>query len=135
MELSEDERFRRASLQGVLYADSTQAHGATNRVTDVQKAKKGEFYFLLQGNRVYRHWVDFMTTEGMKAFRRAEELRASLEGQEEQLQSLRQRWSTITSSDRESLRAEILLLETTVQRLRRDLQQALHSARYYEGVR
>ena len=135
MELTEDERFRRASLQGVLYADSTQAHGATNRVTDAQKAKEGEFYFLLQGNRVYRHWADFMTTEGMKAFRRAEELRASLEGQEEHLRTLRQRWSTITSSDRESLRAEILLLETTVQRLRRDLQQALHSARYYEGVR
>ena len=71
----------------------------------------------------------------MKAFRRAEELRTSLEGQEEQLRTLRQRWTTITSSNRESLRAEILLLETTVQRLRRDLQQALHSARYYEGVR
>ena len=135
MELTEDERFRRASLQGVLYGDSTQAHGVTSRGIESKKAKKGEFYFLLQGNQVYRHWADFTTSEGMKAFRRAEELRTSLEGQEEHLRTLRQRWSTITSSDRESLRAEILLLETTVQRLQRDLQQALHSARYYEGVR
>ena len=135
MELTEDERFRRASLQGVLYADSTQAHGVISRGIESKKAKEGEFYFLLQGNQVYRHWADFTTSEGMKAFRRSEELRTSLEGQEEHLRTLRQRWSTITSSDRESLRAEILLLETTVQRLRRDLQQALHSARYYEGVR
>ena len=71
----------------------------------------------------------------MKAFRRAEELRTSLKMQTEQLQSLRKRWSLVTLGDRESLRAEILLLETTVQRLRRDLQQALRSARYYEGVR
>ena len=135
MELTEDERFRRASLQGVLYADSTQAHGVTSRGIESKKAKEGEFYFLLQGNQVYRHWADFTTSEGMKAFRRAEELRTSLEGQEEHLRTLRQRWSLVTSGDRESLRAEILLLETTVQRLRRDLQQALHSARYYEGVR
>lgn len=136
-ELSDEERFRRATLQGVLYADSlTSATPSPAPARGREEATSaGELYFVLQGDQVYRRWADFRTTEGLEAFRQAEGVRQTLAERETELRDLRQRWQGASASTRESLRAEIQLLEARVLQLRGDLKQALHRARYYEGVR
>lgn len=134
-DLTDEQRFQRASLRGVLYTDSLQTAGKPSAHPSGAKGQGDELYFVLQGDRVYRHWADFRTAEGMKAFRKAEELRQSLGQEEPKLQGLRQRWTEAQGASRDKLRAEILLAEASVRRLRSELKQALRDARYCEGVR
>lgn len=130
-ELTDEERFRRATLQGVLYTDRP----VTPAKSPAPAVAKSELYFILQDDRVYHRWEDFTTSEGLNAFRRAEDLRQTLEARLKELSSLRERWDSAPSSDRASLSSEIRLLEATTLKLRTDLKQALRQARYYEGVR
>lgn len=134
-EVSEEERYRRATLQGVLYADSLSLHPAKEETASRPVKTQAELHFVLQGDHIYQRWADFATTEGLNAFRQAEDYRHSLEAKLSELQPLRERWTATPAEARASLRAEILLLEASVRKLQADQKQALRQARYYEGVR
>lgn len=133
-ELSGEEAFRRASLQGVLKKGASSEKSSASS-TPMRVALAQEFTFILQGDQVYHHLADFKTSQGMEAFRQSQLLQEKLTAEEATLAQLRRSWPQVSSSERESLRSQILLLEATVHKLRRDHQQALRTARYYEGVR
>ena len=126
--LSTEQAFLRASLRDLPSRDTDVA------VAISEDEKSGDFYFLLQGNRVYRYWSDFSSKEAVEAFRKAEELRLALEKKQEALAHLRLQWQQMTEERRKDLRETILMTETQLASEAEKLKALYDAVRKLEGV-
>lgn len=126
--LSAEQAFLRASLRDLPSRDTDVA------VATPEDEKSGDFYFLLQGNRVYRYWSDFSSKEAVEAFRKAEELRLALEKKQEALAHLRLQWQQSTEERRKDLRETILMTETQLASESEKLKVLYDAVRKLEGV-
>ena len=126
--LSAEQAFLRASLRDLPSRDTDVA------VATPEDEKSGDFYFLLQGNRVYRYWSDFSSKEAVEAFRKAEEQRLALEKKQEALALLRLQWQQSTEERRKDLRETILMTETQFASEAEKLKALYDAVRKLEGV-
>ena len=126
--LSAEQAFLRASLRDLPSRDTDVA------VATPEDEKSGDFYFLLQGNRVYRYWSDFSSKEAVEAFRKAEEQRLALEKKQEALAYLRLQWQQSTEERRKDLRETILMTETQLASEAEKLKALYDVVRKLEGV-
>ena len=126
--LSTEQAFLRASLRDLPSRDTDVA------VATPEDAKSGDFYFLLQGNRVYRYWSDFSSKEAVEAFRKAEEQRLALEKKQESLAHLRLQWQQSTEERRKDLRETILMTETQLASEAEKMKALYDAVRKLEGV-
>lgn len=126
--LSAEQAFLRASLRDLPSGDTDVA------VAISEDEKSGDFYFLLQGNRVYRYWSDFSSKEAVEAFRKAEEQRLALEKKQEALVHLRLQWQQSTEERRKDLRETILMTETQLASEAEKLKALYDAVRKLEGV-
>ena len=126
--LSAEQAFLRASLRDLPSRDTDVA------VATPEDEKSGDFYFLLQGNRVYHYWSDFSSKEAVEAFRKAEELRLALEKKQEALAHLRLQWQQSTEERRKDLRETILMTETQLASEAEKLKALYDAVRKLEGV-
>lgn len=126
--LSTEQAFLRASLRDLPSRDTDVA------VATPEDEKSGDFYFLLQGNRVYRYWSDFSSKEAVEAFRKAEEQRLALEKKQESLAHLRLQWQQSTEERRKDLRETILMTETQLASEAEKLKALYDAVRKLEGV-
>lgn len=126
--LSTEQAFLRASLRDLPSRDTDVA------VATPEDEKSGDFYFLLQGNRVYRYWSDFSSKEAVEAFRKAEEQRLALEKKQESLAHLRLQWQQSTEERRKDLRETILMTETQLASEAEKMKALYDAVRKLEGV-
>lgn len=126
--LSAEQAFLRASLRDLPSRDTDEA------VATPEDEKSGDFYFLLQGNRVYRYWSDFSSKEAVEAFRKAEEQRLALEKKQEALAHLRLQWQQSTEERRKDLYETILMTETQLASEAEKLKALYDAVRKLEGV-
>ena len=126
--LSAEQAFLRASLRDLPSRDTDVA------VAISEDEKSGDFYFLLQGNRVYRYWSDFSSKEAVEAFRKAEEQRLALEKKQEALAHLRLQWQQSTEERRKDLYETILMTETQLASEAEKLKALYDAVRKLEGV-
>ena len=109
--LSTEQAFLRASLRDLPSRDTDVA------VATPEDEKSGDFYFLLQGNRVYRYWSDFSSKEAVEAFAH-----------------LRLQWQQMTEERRKDLRETILMTETQLASEAEKLKALYDAVRKLEGV-
>ena len=126
--LSAEQASLRASLRDLPSRDTDVA------VATPEDEKSGDFYFLLQGNRVYRYWSDFSSKEAVEAFRKAEEQRLALEKKQESLAHLRLQWQQSTEERRKDLRETILMTETQLASEAEKMKALYDAVRKLEGV-
>lgn len=137
-ELTSEERYRRATLTGVLYSDDREEKPyALGQASDQEAEDYGQESMPpleIQSGRTYYMWSDFHNPRALAAYRTALTQIRSLQEMRTALQSARQRWGTTADADRADLRSEILRLEATIPAREKALTQALNEVRRLEGV-
>ena len=125
--------FARASLSGLPISKDRAAAASPSRPS--QKAS-GELLFVVQGDRIYRHWSDFRSPEAMKRYKAAEEAAQRLAERRKQLEELRCSWSASAeaSTQRRELSVQIRQLETQLETAAAELEAQYQTVRRLEGA-
>ena len=130
---AEEFDFARASLSGLPISKDRAAVASPSRPS--QKAS-GELLFVVQGDRIYRHWSDFRSPEAMKRYKAALEADQHLAERRKQLEELRRSWSASAedSTQRRELSVQIRQLETQLETAAAELEAQYQTVRRLEGA-
>lgn len=86
-----------------------------------EKAKKADFTFIVNDNRVYTSLKDFRKAEARKLFQEMREKQKDLDVLEKELENLREKYSKANNGVRESMSPGILDKEKRVDELRTEI--------------